>query len=290
MSSMIDERSVEVPIMVYQIWIPQHVALRPYVQCFWHINQTIPYAVEKILPTGTVELIINFGGAFRTRTDTGHDLHTRSWLVGLQTRYVVNEVLADSHMVGIRFHPGGSYPFIRYDAHEFHNKIIAMDSIWQRSIHELREQLYEAQTATARFQLLETFLLSRLRDHEPPASYIQHAVQSLAASSGMQPIQQLANQIGISQKHFGNQFKKIVGVTPKSLARIYRFQQVLRHVNPTQAVDWAAVAHHCHYHDQSHFNKDFTAFTGETPTNYVKLLQPYIENSGNESAHFVPIG
>lgn len=279
--------------MVFQLWQPQHPALRPYVQSFWHINQVIAYNVEKILPTGTVEVIINFGGAFRARTAPPAEeaqIHTRSWLVGLQSNYIVNEPLADSHMVGIRFRPGGSYPFIRCDAHEYHNKIIPMDAIWGRSVGELRERLYEASTPTARFHLLEDFLLSRLRDYQNDTAYIQHAVQSLATSGGAQSIKAMAIQIGISQKHFGNQFKKIVGVTPKTLARIYRFQQVLQHIKPIQAPDWAAIAHQCHYHDQSHFNKDFATFTGETPSNYVKLLQPYLESSGDESAHFVPIG
>jgi AraC-like DNA-binding protein len=55
------------------------------------------------------------------------------------------------------------------------------------------------------------------------------------------------------------------------LARLYRFEHVLRSLDPTQPVEWTRIAQQSGYYDQSHFNKDFTAFTGHCPTDYLQL-------------------
>jgi len=70
-------------------------------------------------------------------------------------------------------------------------------------------------------------------------------------------IRALSDQMGLSQNHLGTQFKRLVGGTPKELARLTRFEWTLRSIDPTQPVDWTRVAHQSHYYDQSHFNKDF---------------------------------
>jgi hypothetical protein len=86
--------------------------LADYVECLWYVNQHVSYTREKILPTGTVELIINFGGAFKLidpHDPAQFELNTASWLVGLQTEPLINEPLAESHMIGARFKPGGAF-------------------------------------------------------------------------------------------------------------------------------------------------------------------------------------
>ena len=67
--------------------------------------------------------------------------------------------------------------------------------------------------------------------------------------------------------------------TPKELARIYRFKHILQHIDPTQPIDWSDVAYRSGYYDQSHFNKDFEAFTGHNPSGYLRLrYQLYLQN------------
>lgn len=278
--------------MEWHVHQPQHPLLKPYIQCFWFIDAFVPHQREKILPTGMTEIILNFGDAFRLwdRTDaTQFSLHHEAWLVGLHTHYLLNEPLGRSQMVGIRFHAGGIHPFIPYDAHELHNQVIPMDAIWGESIRLLREALYTARTMPERLRLLENFLLARLH-HNQDALYIHQTVQTLATAQGATSIKGLAIQIGISQKHLAHRFKQVVGVTPKTLARLYRFQAVLSSIKPHHNVDWADIAHECHYHDQAHFSKDFMAFTGFSPSQYLHLMKPYLHTNELESTHFVPLG
>lgn len=85
--------------------------------------------------------------------------------------------------------------------------------------------------------------------------------------------------MGLSQKQLITQFKRMVGMTPKAVARVYRFRYVLQNLDPLVAVDWATIAHQAHYYDQSHCYKDFKAFTGHSPGEYLRLRrEAYVEN------------
>ncbi len=70
-------------------------------------------------------------------------------------------------------------------------------------------------------------------------------------------------------------FQEHVGVSPKSLASILRFQEVyqgwMQHKSPTFFSNhWPA-----YYYDQSHFIKEFKRFTGFTPQHYAGIVNEF---------------
>lgn len=257
-----------------------------YIRCLWQADLRIISPREKILPSGAVELIINFGAPFRLTDHTASpQLQTESWLVGLQTAYLVNEPLAETYMVGVRFKPGGMAAF--FDVPGIADQVVPLDALWGRFAAEAREQLYELRTPPARFALLERLLLARLRPLPRGGERVLHAVSEIERCGGALSIKGLSETLGISQKHLIAQFQQIVGVSPKALARIYRFQTALEAIDPLR--DWTSVAHSALYYDQAHFNHDFTAFTGLRPTEYISLRAAYYA-SRDQDVHFVPLG
>jgi len=101
----------------------------------------------------------------------------------------------------------------------------------------------------------------------------------------------LSDKVGLSQKHLINLFNKIVGVSPKMLQRIIKFNQVLHTIDPTKPINWAEIAHRCYYYDHAHFNKDFLTFSGFNPTTYLQLRQEFYGDvlpQGND-VNMVPI-
>ncbi len=100
---------------------------------------------------------------------------------------------------------------------------------------------------------------------------VQYAVVEIAQRHGALSIRALSDQIGFSQNHLGNQFKRFVGIPPKEVARFYRFAHVLHALDAQQHIDLTRIAHHAQYYDQSHFNRDFVAFTGHSPGEYMQL-------------------
>jgi methylphosphotriester-DNA--protein-cysteine methyltransferase len=154
---------------------------------------------------------------------------------------------------------------------ELHNQVVPVDAIWGCYAAEIHERLYTAPTIQAGFRILEKLLLTRFCQSSHNLNVVQYAIAEIARHQGIVSIRALSDHIGMSQNHLGTQFKQMVGIPPKELARFYRFSQVLRSIDPAQPVDWTRIAHQAYFYDQSHFNKDFAAFTGHTPTDYLRL-------------------
>lgn len=277
--------------MALSLYFPRHPLLKSHISAFWYIDEVIPYNRERILPTGTVELIINFGAPFHQYDASSGAFiqrHVSGWLAGIQTGAIVNEITGNSHMIGARFMPSGTAPFFNCAGHELHNQIVALDLLWGAQVHQMYDQLASCQDIMARFELLEAMLVERLHHIPDDLPMLHYAIRSIASAQGQTSIRALCDEIGISQKHLAARFKRTVGVTPKVLARIYRFQTVLHEINSGSLRNWADVAQHANFHDQAHFNREFTALTGMTPSDYIQYRDAFIPNIDNK--HFIPIG
>ena len=259
--------------MAYIFHVPSP-PLNFYINRLYYPDTSILPPREKILPLPALDLKINFGGAFQVyRADHSEPFTalTESWVLGLwSTSHIVDWPL-DLQYIGVSFKPGRAYLFLQLPLSELQNQVVSLDAIWGGFAAEIRERLYLAQTIQARFALLEELLLARLSEAPQGLKAVQYAVGEVARYHGALSIRELSNHMGMSQKHLITQFRQMVGCTPKELARLYRFAQVLDSIDPLQPVDWTMLAHQFCYHDQSHFIRDFKEFTGHTPTDYLRL-------------------
>jgi AraC-like DNA-binding protein len=179
-------------------------------------------------------------------------------------------------MIGIRFRPGGAYPFFSFPISELNDSVIDLDLIWGRLVNEIRDQLLEVDSPEARFLLLESFLLGQVRRSLEANRLITFAVQQLQQSPQFLAIRDLANTVGITQKHLISQFEKVVGLRPKTFARISKFQKVLTTIEQQKKVEWSGIAYDCGYYDQAHFIKEFHAFSGLNPSAYLTQRGDYM--------------
>lgn len=267
--------------------------LSQYIVGIWYVQTRVPYRRERILPTATVELMINFGSPHRkyAQDEQSFDLMQTSWVAGMHTTYIVNEPMAETNMLGVRFKPGGAHPFFDLPLAELTNKVVDMDCIWGLAMREIRERLADVPTINGRIHAMERILLRRLQERRT-LPMVQHVSQALLVNGNGRSVRDLSDEVGVSQKHLIHQFKKTVGVSPKQLARIGRFQAVLNAIEPQQLINWGQVAHQCHYYDQAHFTRDFKAFTGMTPSAYLAQRTAVFGDdlAAGEAAHFVPVG
>jgi AraC-like DNA-binding protein len=259
--------------MTYTRYIPSP-PLDSYITCLYCPNGPIAYPCEKILPMPSLDLKVNFGDAFPVYDGKQSEplaACAESWCVGLWNTYHIVNWPINRQYLGVVFKPGGAYPFLQLPLSELHNQVVSLDAIWGPFAAEIREQLYAAPTKQTRFVLFEQFLCARLQEVPPGLKTVRYAIGQIARQHGVVSIRDLSDQIGMSQKHLIAQFKRMIGGTPKELARLCRFAHLLSSINPTQPVDWTWVAHQFRYYDQSHLNRDFEAFTGHNPTDYLQL-------------------
>jgi AraC-like DNA-binding protein len=151
---------------------------------------------------------------------------------------------------------------------------VPVEAVWGTGAKELADRLDSAPTPGAMLDILEAALLARL---QPVAGFglVRHTSTQISRRGGSLSIADLTEAAGVSSTHLAARFKHLVGVTPKRLARTYRFAEVVKSINPTCEVDWAEVAHRAGYHDQPHFNQELRQFTGLTPTAYLDLRRRF---------------
>jgi AraC-like DNA-binding protein len=118
-------------------------------------------------------------------------------------------------------------------------------------------------------------LLRRLCD-TAGLGLVRHTSSVLAATSGAVAIDELRVSAGVSSTHLAQRFKELIGVTPKRLARTYRFTATVFAINPAEPIDWADLASSAGYFDQAHFGHEFREFTGLTPTRYVEVRRQFL--------------
>jgi AraC-like DNA-binding protein len=184
-------------------------------------------------------------------------------------------------MVGVRFRPGGAYPFFRFPISELSESVTELDLIWGRLVDEIRDELQEVESPDERLLRLESFLLRQVQRSLEPNRLITFAVHQLQHSPQFLAIRDLASMIGITQKHLISQFEKVVGLRPKSFARVCKFQKVVNLIEQQNQIEWSAIALECGYYDQAHFIKEFHTFSGLNPSTYLTQRGDYV--------NFIPI-
>ena len=279
---------------MFRIHVPR-APLNQYIECLWYAHDKIVYQREHILPTGTIEILLNFGSPFRVydhNDDSKFILNSTAWIVGLQTEYIINEPVAETHMMGIRVKPHALSLFVEPPADSFHNQLVELDCVWGRWADELRELLYDLPTVEGKFRRLEGLLLQSLLPEHHALEHVRYAVSYIRRQQGSLSVRELSEDIGLSHKHLIHHFKQLVGVPPKALSKLVRFQSALMNIDPQDAIDWSEIAMGSNYFDQSHFNKDFASFTGMSPTQYLAHRQQVFggQLEQGEDIHFVPIG
>jgi AraC-like DNA-binding protein len=252
--------------------------LNAYIDDLYYIDGLSPYPRLKVSPMPSLNLMINFGPAFDVYgADRAAPVATctDSWWIGLWNRYYIVDWPQPIKFYGVHFKPAGVYPFLGIPMSELNNQVVPVDVLWGRCAAEMREQLYAAPTVQAGLLLLEKLLLARLAGTLHGLDVVQYALAQLEGQHGALSIQALSDHIGISQNHLGNQFKRMVGVPPKDVARFYRFTRAIFSFDPAKEVDWGQIAHRSGFYDLSHLNRDFVEFTGHNPTDYLLLRRRF---------------
>ncbi len=276
--------------MTYISYIPSP-PLNAYIEDLYYLDGPAVYPRQKVLPVASANLMINLGDAFNVyKPDQAKPFMTctDSWWVGIWNTYHSVDWPPNVQFFGVHFKPGGAYPLLGLPLSEMNSQVVPLDALWGPGASEIRERLHAAPTIQAGFALLEKLLLVRLCEAPYSLGMVQHAITEIYHRHGALSIRALSDQIGISQSYLGTQFKQFVGVPPKEVARFYRFAHALRLIDVAQPVDLTRIAHQSQFYDQSHFNKDFVAFTGLCPSEYVQLRRR-VEAENPEYTRVLPI-
>jgi AraC-like DNA-binding protein len=235
-----------------------------------------PRLKERIFPSGTFELVFNLrDNESRIHSSVQPNRYQRlsgAIASGPYVGFFLADTAQEASVMGVHFKPGGAFPFLGFSAYELTDTHIDLEAVWGRGAAEIREQLSAALSSIRRFQLLENSLLSHLSrplEHHPAVSL---ALDRFRLGNSRAVVRKLAREAGLSDRRFIDVFNSEVGLKPKLFNRVQRFQRVLAQVHRTSSPDWGQLALEHGYFDQSHLIRDFLAFSGFSPADYLRRL------------------
>lgn len=244
------------------------------VERLWALRDQPLHATERIVPTGTLELVVNLrDDEIRICDRDGGACRRLSGAVvsGAYSRYFVIDTRAHDSIIGVHFHPGVAEALLGVPAGAFADTHVDLDALWGRTSTELREQLCDATTTAERFALLEHVLRDRLeRPRRTPRA--PHAAVPFALAQLRMPsitVGDVAAEIELSHRRFIEVFTTDVGMTPKRFSRVARFQRALALARRTRKPDWSALAIAAGYFDQAHLINEFRDLAGMSPVAFL---------------------
>jgi len=195
-----------------------------------------------------------------------------SFVAGLDDRASVTEYVGEQRGIQVNLTPLGARRLLGLPMDELARRVVAIDDVLGSD--ELVERLHDAPGWPERFALLDRLLLRRLALAAPVDARVQLAWARLRCSDGAVEIAALAREVGWSRRHLAERFRTEVGLPPKAVARVLRFQRVTRTLHANAGDGLADIAYACGYADQAHLNRDFRELAGTTPTAFVARLLP----------------
>jgi len=142
--------------------------------------------------------------------------------------------------------------------------LISMANIWREAGIQLARQIRSAAAPQEQTALLDAFLLSRLPPHKGAAYLVQAAVKHIREHKGQLSVQELCDQLKVNYKWLERNFRKQLGITPKTYISTIRFLHA--YLNRDGEANLTRVALEHGYYDQNHFIKEFRKHTGKTPS------------------------
>lgn len=240
-----------------------------YVKCFWYLEKeypTVHLADETILPDDCLDFVFQLDdNGLHLKTDNGLLRQPASFAIGQQKTPTQLTANGKSVTAGIRFLAYGAYPFLRLPINRLHGPTINLDHLFGKSAVELSERI-KGLSARNIFKEFEKFLLSHLSTSPREIDEIKFATEILFQDAGATDIARLAFDLHQSTRTLERRFDEVVGVSPKSFARVIRFDQIKNELILNPQVSLTNLSFRYGYFDQAHFIRDFKQFTGKTPS------------------------
>jgi AraC-like DNA-binding protein len=270
MSNPIADTAVSLPAPALRCFIRQYAGFRV---------SGLPAGVHFGLPSSDVHLIISLGHPIEV-VHMPNSMQRPSALTalvsGLQDAPAVVRQDRSAFGLHVFIRPFGVRAILGVASEEISSLVLNLSDIWGTRAEDLIETLLRAHTWHERFDVLDRAFVSKLNPLSPQPE-ISWAWERLAKSHGSVPVQQLADEIGYSRRYFSERFREMIGVTPKLVARLLRFERACRLIADNR-LGLAQVAVGCGYYDQAHLTREWYAFAGCSPKVWITRELPFLQD------------
>jgi AraC-like DNA-binding protein len=208
------------------------------------------------------------GGMFLSKNGNDNQLFKS----GFQSQSNLHSQITTHQKIGIfgaYFHPYALSIIFNLPASLFTNHNIEISDLLGNEGKILEEQVISATNTHQRVGIISKYIEHRLRHSSLDDTNLIATVQSIVTQRGVVNIPELSESNFLSQRHFERKFKNLTGFSPKTFARIVRFEECVSTAT-SQNTSLTELTYELGYYDQSHMIKDFKGFSGYSPQNLLR--------------------
>jgi AraC-like DNA-binding protein len=251
-----------------------HPQLAPFIQSFWIFQSDLGHAATSsrvIAPNGCLKIVLPFENALFAESRSVQQQHKEGkiqFIGNADEPYVINTYARRTGTLIIELTPQGACRFAPFAMSDITNNIVPFTDVYGKEGACLEKQIGNTTGPEAKAALLQDFMVKKIREITPQQIITDYSVNAILKSNGCVRIKTLEKQTGYSKRYLDMLFQNHVGLSPKTLSSVTRFQyfHLLWAKNPSPGFYRNEVFKF--YYDQAHFIKEFKRFSGQTPEQY----------------------
>jgi len=227
-----------------------------------------------VVPNGRAKIILTLQNSLevidqplRTSYPEG-----KAWFIGPWDRPVeLSSPSGATRTVGLELLPTGVNHLFRHSLLDLRNRVVEWSDV-EPQVGQRARELWAEQPSSWSAATVLTEVLLRMKAHLTKSPWLVDWVSAeLDRSHGLVSIQELESRSGYSRRAIELAFKERVGLAPKTLATILRFQAIYNAWARSPRRDFYREPAFDLYADQSHLIREFRRYTGYAPNQFAKL-------------------
>jgi AraC-like DNA-binding protein len=195
--------------------------------------------------------------------------HGRSGIYGVVKGRFTRVIEGKGKVLGIKFRPGGFYPFVRSPVSRLTNRIVPLHDVFGADGEALVSSVLAKRSERAMVAVAEDFLRQQSPQRDAVAERVAEIVDQIAVDRTITTVETVARKSGLTVRSLQRLFSRYVGVSPKWVINRHRLHEAVDRLTKGEPIDWTQLALDLGYFDQAHFIKDFKGIIGRTPGEYV---------------------
>ena len=258
-------------------------ALKPYIRCFWGSMKTVVQeegsadTIDIVTPDTCMDIIFT--------ADFSNNIIKNSFC-GIDDRTFITH---NKHRekktffrFAIRFYAWGASMFAEESMKNTKNAFFDADYHFSGIKREIEKWLFDVENISQLIPIAEKILLNHFQENHQNLNIVQ-AVSKILESRGNIAMTDLQQEILISSRHLERLFLEYIGVSPKSLASMVRYQYLWNELLYHKDFDIADAVYHYGYSDQAHLCHDFKKYHSMSISDAKKYAMQNVVNLQYES-------
>jgi AraC-like DNA-binding protein len=256
--------------------VEPHFQLKRFIRHFWVFESEygdLAGSSRVIVPNGYPKIILPYKNTLLATNNRFFQLHDQGRLqfVGSWDEPItITTGQQASGTIIIQLHPYGAYPFLPVGMRELTNYIFNFHELYGKTGLELEDRIAHTNKVEQKVTLLQDFLIDQLTRLNASQPLVDYVCGSILKSNGRISIKELEAETRYSRRYLSLLFDRHIGISPKTLASITRFQQFQKLWAEKPSPDFYQSSFYNYYYDQAHFIKEFKRFSGYTPQSYAE--------------------